>query len=396
MRLVLLAVCCITPIGCGISGDSEVPPPEIVGLEDIRTIRPDVGFVGPRDLAMTEGAVWVLDNAPPFLTRVSLDDGSVIRIGAEGQGPGEYRFPWAVQPAQISAGEKGVVVWDLGNGRVSVVGPEGAFLGSMLLNPSHGLRARANIRDLSYVDPFRIRNLKGRIVSGHFEDRVGSTLDVVKGTLQLVHRQLRPEREIARFSNSVDLDQATSPVWASVPLWDACGETVVLWSPATSSVLWLDLDGRVRAQTRIQIPPRIVEPASALSYLRWRVRVESASGLRASESYIRRLWLRFRSIFPEEAPPVTDIRCQAPGGAWLRLFDTSQDPVGRSQTWQMVMGRTSHRRVTFPGDFMPTLFTDHGAVGFMAGADGLQHLSLWSDVTLRTGRKNPKGSKPKE
>ncbi len=383
MRLISLAVALMAPpaaaVGCGPLGDNGAPLSEAVETDDIQRIRPDIGFVGVRDLTLHEGSVWVLDAAPPFLTRISFADGSIVQTGRKGQGPGEYRAPWAVQPALEGFRGDGVRVWDLGNARVSRIGRDGAFLESGPFDRDNGLKARGNIRDLSYVDPFRIRNLEGRIVSGHFPQRVNGTLDILGGTLQIADHHLRPAGEIFRFMDGVDLRHSSSPVWASVPLWDACGGVVAVWNPAFSGVQWFDSGGLLIGQDHVQVHPRTVGPAAVLSYIRWRVRVESGAGSPIPESYIQRLEQRFRPVFAKEAPPVTDIRCQAPGTAWLRLFDTSQDPVGRSQTWERVSDNNDHRRITFPPGFTPLVFSGQGAVGLMTGPDGLEHLARWPD-----------------
>ena len=239
------------------------------------------------------------------------------------------------------------------------------------------------------MDPFRVRNTSNGIVSGHYHRPVNGTLDILLGTLQIVDQHLRPEREVVRFVDGVDLKHATSPVWASVPLWDACGGVIAVWNPLSSGVQWFDSGGQLIGHNPVQVPLRTVGSAAILAYIRWRVRVESESGFRAPEPYIQRLERRFRPIFPKEAPPVTDIRCQAPGTAWLRLFDTSQDPVWRSQTWQRVTDRSGHRRITFPPGFTPLAFTGEGAFGLITGSDGLEHVANWSDPTSTPSPKPP-------
>ena len=92
--------------------------PRTVQAAEIEPLPSDAGFAQIRSLVLADEALWVLDAAPPYLTRVSLADGHTLQFGAEGQGPGEMLNPWDIQPAP-ELDPAGIQVWDPGNNRVS-------------------------------------------------------------------------------------------------------------------------------------------------------------------------------------------------------------------------------------------------------------------------------------
>ena len=76
---------------------------------------------GVRELA--GGAVLVSDGIEETLLRIDPRTGRVDTLGRTGQGPGEYRSPDALHP--LPGG--GTLLADLGNARLNVLGPDGAY-----------------------------------------------------------------------------------------------------------------------------------------------------------------------------------------------------------------------------------------------------------------------------
>ena len=81
---------------------------------EVQPLPADARFVAVRDMFLSDGFLWVLDGAPPFVTRISLESGEALQFGREGDGPAEFRAPWAIQPTPDSSG---VLVWDFGSYR---------------------------------------------------------------------------------------------------------------------------------------------------------------------------------------------------------------------------------------------------------------------------------------
>lgn len=367
----------VTLVGCGPPSTGADVDTQDIERAVIEVIHPELQFTGVRDLVLAEDALWVLDGAPPYLTRVSLTDGADIQFGRNGQGPGEFRNPRSIQPA-IGTDHSGVHVWDPGNGRVSRFGAQGALLDSEPLSNENGIRARGDIRDVSFVDPFRVRNSRFGFVSAFFPKRVDRSSDISSGSLRIVDRQLQPGPELIRFADHVAMTGSSLREWASVPLWDACEGTVVLWSPASSRVLWLSSKGRVEEEVSVQVPLRPVTLEDIETYLRQMARLELGPGFEKARIDYLRMARDNRDRFSENQPSVTDIRCESTENAWLRLFDTSHDPLGRSQTWIRVSRSGSSRRFTFHYEFKPSVFSNQGVFGLIEGADGSQRPGRWS------------------
>ena len=371
-----LAVFLMVVLGCGSSSDRIGAGTYSVGEADIQVIHPDLEFTGVRDLVLADAGLWVLDGAEPYLTRAPLTDGSPTQFGKHGQGPGEFRNPWSIQPVTDSD-DPAIDVWDLGNGRVSRFGTQGDYLGSEPVGGQNWMRVRGNIREVSYVDPFRVRKSGEGFVSAYFSRRVDRTPDLAGGVLRSVGRRLQPRSEMARFKDHVPKTSSSLREWAPMPLWDACDGMVVLWSPATGSLLWLDSQGGVHAETPVQAPVRAIGLEDIMTYLRRMARLELGPEFEAAGIDFRGFARQARDRFAEEAPSATDIRCETKSTVWLQLFDTSHDSTGKSQTWIQISRSGSSRRFTFPNSFTPSVFSSEGVFGLSEGAEGVQRLSRW-------------------
>lgn len=99
---------------------------------DRRLERPDATWPEPFSLLaglreLPDGRVLVSDGIEEVLLRLDLAGGRSEQVGRTGQGPGEYRGPDALFPTA----DGGTLLVDLGNGRLSVFGPDGRYRESM-------------------------------------------------------------------------------------------------------------------------------------------------------------------------------------------------------------------------------------------------------------------------
>ncbi len=76
---------------------------------------------------MPDGRLMITDGISQILAWVNLEAGTMEQIGREGQGPREYRTPDALYPWP---GDSTLLV-DLGNTRLTVLGPNGEFARTM-------------------------------------------------------------------------------------------------------------------------------------------------------------------------------------------------------------------------------------------------------------------------
>ena len=378
VALVGMAVCSCLP---GSSPDGI----DVLQVEsnDIRAVTSEVRFVSVRDMVLDSGSVWVLDGAPLFLSRVSLGDGGSVQFGGEGQGPGELLNPWAIQP-HSGPGGAGIRVWDLGTNRVSLFDTLGGLQTSESLSDEGMIRARSDIRNVSYADPFRVRSEGNTTVVGDFPRRVDRTGDIAAGSLRRADHRLSPGPPLVRFSDHIEGGVPSQQEWAGVPLWDLCDEAVALWSPSSAQVVWMDLDGTEVGWTPVDGASAEIDLGDIEAYLRWMGRLELGPDHDAAGIDYARVARASRDRFAQRHPGPVDVRCEALGVSWLRLFDTSVDPLGRGQTWWRVSDKEDPRRYRFPEGFTPVVFAGEGAYGVLEVAEGYQLLAWWNGRTIQS------------
>lgn len=365
-------------VGCGSPGQPTVKNARFVGKEELQVIHPDLDFEGIRDLVVTPTAVWVLDGGEPFLTRVSLDDGSAIQFGRKGRGPEELRNPWSIQWVGTD-GEDTIMVWDLGNSRVSRFDGDGFLLDSQKVPRDNWMPVRSNIREVSYVDPFRIRRVGGGFAHTHFPSRVNRTSDFSRGVLQIGDPHLNPNRRLVRLADHVPKVGSSLREWGAMPVWDACGEGVSLWSPALSQALWIDAEGRVVDRVQVAIPSHPISVDDIATYLRRMARLELGPDFAEAGIDFSRLARQYRGRFAESSPQAMDLRCGADSTIWLRLFGTSHDALGRGQKWIQLSREGLFRELAFHHRFCPLAFGDKAVFGLLEATSGAQHLARWDD-----------------
>jgi hypothetical protein len=373
--------------GCGPGGDDASDAParaRTVGSAEIELLPAEAGFAHIRSVVLAGEALWVLDGAPPYLTRVSLEDGKTLQFGGEGQGPAELLSPWDIQPAP-ELDPPGIQVWDPGNNRVSTFDGHGSLITNDRLGDEGLVRARSDIRNVSYADPFRIRNAGNGVLIGSFPTRIDRTSDLGSGTLRLADRQLNPGSEVLHFSDHVAQGAESLKEWVALPFWDVCSEVVALWSPESSSVNWIGMDGEVQGTVAVTLEPQPLTVDDVAAYLRWMARLELGPDFENAPIDFEAMALDSQDRFATTRPGATDLRCESEDAAWLRMFDTTTDPLGRGHSWFRVSRDGRQQEVTFPLEFTPTVFTSQGAFGFLETPEGEQRLARWSnDLTAGT------------
>lgn len=343
-------------------------------------LSPDTRFVDIRDMAQSGGFLWVLDSSPPYLTRISLGSDEEVRVGRKGMGPGELLEPWAIQPNDDSTG---ILIWDFATNRVSEFSQDGSFVASETLSRAAGTSVRPGLREVSYADPFRIRAVAGGFVSVSFDRRVDHSWDVWHGELRLSSPTLDPKRSIVRLADFRTTSLDPPREWSPLPLWDSCESQLLIWAPEAGEVLWVDMDGDV--VKRMPGPSRSapLQLEDIQRYLEWMARLEIGPEYRSREIDFEVMARRSSDQFATLQPRLTDIRCEAAGVAWLRMFDTEDDPVGRGRDWLRISHDVAPVRARAPRGFNPILFSQGGlfgsletgngdqVVGWIPGSDGL-------------------------
>ena len=374
--------------GVALTGlDGEARPGPDAHREDVGRLvlsEADVRFSDVRDLAVSDRGVWVLDGAEPFLTFVSRDGAAVIQFGSEGQGPSELLDPWGLQVED--ADRTTVRVWDVGNARVAAFDLGGTLVDTRPIRGTGLAGIRTDIRQITYVDPFRVRRVGPHYIVASYPNGVSRTADFQTGALVRVDPALTPLAPVLAFSaEAVRLAPARTPLeFSSVPLWDGCSQLVVTWVPERGSVRWVDMTGAVRHEVSVEIERSPIKLDDIEAYLRRMARLELGPGWEEKIPDLRSMARVSRSRFALEAPAATEIRCATDDSAWLRMFSTTVSPVGLGSDWLRVETTGALTRTSFPEPFSPKAFTDEGAFGVWTDEVGLQQLARWTAAEAAT------------
>ena len=97
----------------------------------LREVRGGPPLRSPESFRVVGDALWVAETNAHRVRRLTLDGQQTLSVGGEGRGPGQLRFPYAVD---VSA-DGWFVVADLGNYRLCRFDLEGRFLDSIYPEP---------------------------------------------------------------------------------------------------------------------------------------------------------------------------------------------------------------------------------------------------------------------
>ncbi len=123
LKVLLVLPCLLTTALGGCENELEdVQDGRVATLElDATYPEPFSYLSGVREL--TDGRILAADPMSQVLLRIDLETGAVDTLGRHGKGPQEYEGPDQVFPLP---GDSTLLV-DLGNGRLTVIDPEGTF-----------------------------------------------------------------------------------------------------------------------------------------------------------------------------------------------------------------------------------------------------------------------------
>ena len=271
-------------IACGSPGSEEAPAadrgegslgaPTAAFPEDFGTIQT------VREL--DDGRVLVADPLGGALYVVDLGDGSRTRLGTEGQGPGEYRQPDAVWSLP---GDSTLFV-DLGNGRMSTLGPDLEFGPTSPLSsgdPRTGMVV-AIPQGVDAGGDVYTRSMGGGM-GGELPDS-GAVLRVTRSTLDVdtVATYKLQERVVTTTGGAnnrgVSIEQiplSAEDAWGVAP-----DGSVVLARSADYRVEWIDPDGGVTSGDPVPYVPVTIGTAEKEEWVRAQGRSGGGIGVQVS------------------------------------------------------------------------------------------------------------------
>jgi len=128
MRLTLPTPVAIAALLAGAGATAPLPAQARPGVPERRLGQPEARYAEPFSLIagvreLPDGRVMVSDPVEETLVVLTLATGQSDPVGRVGQGPGEYKTPDRLFPLP----DGGTLLTDLGNGRLSVFGPDGRY-----------------------------------------------------------------------------------------------------------------------------------------------------------------------------------------------------------------------------------------------------------------------------
>lgn len=103
----------------GAGAEAQEPPARTLEASKSFTAEPFSRVRGVEELP--DGRVLVADQTEEALYRIDFETGERVKLGRNGEGPGEYQAPTSLHPFRGDS----VLMVDIGNGRFAVVGPGG-------------------------------------------------------------------------------------------------------------------------------------------------------------------------------------------------------------------------------------------------------------------------------
>lgn len=369
-------------LGCASDAAPDAERVDEIRMGKLTAAADSIQFVEIRDILMDSMGVWILDSAEPYITLVDPQGELLLRFGSEGQGPGQFQNPVALEDA--GPGEPpGIVVWDLGNARVSIFDSQGDLTREDRIEDSAMGSIRANIRSVAFPDPFRIRRVGEALAYVRYPAGLFRSSDFRSGTLVTSSSEsLTASEEVMAFREAAaGIPSGHLGELGPLPLWDACADgTVVVWLPEVGALRWFNRQGEVVGQSTPELPSRALEDPDIERYLRAMARLELGASPEERGIDIRSMVRTRRGHFARVAPVATDLRCSEDGSGWLRLFDTSAHPLGHGFRWARVTaGGSGSLTLGMPVGFSPFVVRSTVMVGVLEAQSGDQTVA-WLDI----------------
>lgn len=359
---VFSALCVLLPLSC--AGDDPYadfrrhPLPE----SSIRFLDTPTRFSSVRGITVSGETIWVLDSEPPFLTRLGWGSDGELSCGKKGRGPGEFLNPRAIQPYP-PAGSGGALVWDFGSGRMVAVDGTCALKEETRFHESGLIRGRADLPEVSFLDPYRIRVNDSTAFANRFYRRLDHSSDLAHGALVRASLNLTSVDTVLSFMAHVPMGVESLKEWAPHPIWDFCDGHIVLWSPRAAKLIWMDPSGEVQTEKALDLPTTPVRARDIERYMERMAELEMGPDYRDAGINFSQLGRANQDRFAENRPGVTGMLCGEGGDLWLRLFGTDADPLGRGREWLLIRPGEDPLLIRYPRAFTPLLFSRVSALG---------------------------------
>lgn len=371
---------------CSRDGPDQLPSTEF-GEQTLTLVSPaNDALWEVRDILEHSGTLWALTGSAPFVHGFAPSGARVAAFGVSGEGPGELRFPYGLWPGESDAT---VTVWDAGQAAALTLSSTGRLVSSRSIAEPGVIRA--DIRTVTFGDPFRVFKEAGAVVLGRYDAVVSGADDLWRGRLvRAFEDEAAADEVIVDFTRDLpgaDSRPGAPAVLVPVPLWDGCpdGPVAVLDPIARTLYMFGPEPGSPDA---IALPFEAAELGrdDKLRYMKHQLAAE----LRGQDMPVSELDQLAESVlagaeqmFPRYAPIGVDLRCTA-HRVWIQEFDGASHPLGYGPRWHTVSRQgpeTRFAQVAFPPGFTPHRITESRALGVVTDSVSLQRLATVEFLT---------------
>lgn len=263
-----------TPVACAlaalVAGASSATPAvaqDVVELADpaAAAAEPLSSLNGLRELS--DGTVLVADGLEGTLLRVGPDLAAATPIGREGAGPEEYRTPDALYGVAADS----TLMVDLGNGRLSVLSPDGEVERSFPIAGGDGPNLTLMIPGAVDADGrVYFRQMPGPRAGGRPDSAGVARFDPRTETTESLAKVKLPGMSVRTSGGANDRNQVMRPQpLTAEDAWTATADGRLVVARSDAGAFWLEVhrpDG-VRSGPRIPYTPIPVREADKDAYI---------------------------------------------------------------------------------------------------------------------------------
>lgn len=371
----------LAALSCGVSDTAEIPVVSIAEHSLSVLSRTDSPLWDVLDVVDVDGTIWALTASAPFVHGFEPTGELTARFGKSGEGPGDFRFPYALWPGKPGGA---LTVWDQGAFRALTFSSSGDLLSS-LKSPVMGA-IRADLATVTFGNPFRAVRVPGGIVATRYDSGVNHPDDLWNGGLLRVPDDGGDPAELIDFALDLPgaLMRSSATLLVPVPLWDGCPDgRIAVLDPIARTLFLIDSGaGRREEREAIVLPwhsPHL-DGNARVAYMIARIRAETGeANITEPEilSAAREAAENAEAAFAREGPIGVDLKC-APGKVWIQEFDRVAHPLGYGPSWRTVSidpGPVTFSRVVFPPGFQPHRFSASSALGVVGDPEGRQRVA---------------------
>lgn len=369
----------VAGVACEQQPRETAVPVAVIASESLERLPVAVTFSEVREIVVAGTAIWVLDGAPPFVTRIAKGgQHEAVRFGRGGDGPAELR-----RPVALASTERGVQVWDVQLDKRVSYGFDGSLDQVGRLSHERSGWIRSDMDQVSHLDPWRIRRVGDSTMYVRLPRGMTHPIHYASGSLVRADENLGSAQIVLELSDLVPRDKRSLGHFPAMPLWDVCPTGFALWNPRSEQVEWRSPEGQIVDSVSVPSRGEAITIDGVERFLRRMARLELGVPLNTTDIDLRAEAERRRPQVGSLGPAFVDLRCGSDERVWLRRFDLRVDALGDGRDWLVVYPGGALEHIRLPSGFEPLAFERDLVLGVVQLPEG-QVVHAWTMIDRRT------------